>query len=142
MQRSFVECLPCNLPSIHVGLHHLSCCQIWRLGCLPCRTEVTNTGESSLHSAHARAQAMERATLQRLVGVQQEAVRARLCELQAEAEAQLDAMAPAYALTLLQHAAPRQPHQETFFFSALHEAPDPGLANIAQLNCDFSQRAF
>ena len=66
-------------------------------------------------------QALDRATLQRLVGVAADAVRARLAELQAEAEAQLDALAPAYALALLQHSAPRQPHQDTLFFLALYE---------------------
>jgi hypothetical protein len=71
------------------------------------------------------AQALERATLQRLVGVQREAVRGRLGELRAEAEAQLDALAPAYALTLLRHATPRQPHQDTLFFCALHEVLRP-----------------
>ena len=70
-------------------------------------------------------QALERATLQRLVAFAPEAVRARLSELHAEAEAQLDALAPAYALALLQNSAPRQPHQDMLFFRALYEVSCP-----------------
>ena len=70
--------------------------------------------------------------LQRLVGVSGDGVRGRLHELEAEAEAQLDAMAPAYAAALLQHATYRQPHQDALFFSALYEARPQTLNSLPQ----------
>jgi hypothetical protein len=48
-------------------------------------------------------------------------VQSKLTKLEQEGQTHLEAMCPAYALTLLQNATVRQPHQDTLFFEALYK---------------------
>lgn len=62
-----------------------------------------------------------RARRQRLDGIDAAMVQSKLTKLEQEGQTHLEAMCPAYALTLLQNATVRQPHQDTLFFEALYK---------------------
>lgn len=54
-------------------------------------------------------------------GVDVAMVQSKLTKLEQEGQTHLEAMCPAYSITLLHNATFRQPHQDTLFFEALYK---------------------
>ncbi len=66
-------------------------------------------------------QAAHRARRQRLDGLDTVMIQSKLTKLEQEGQTHLEAMSPSYAMTLLNNATFRQPHQDTLFFEALYK---------------------